>query len=104
MGQRIGRQRGWGLIVMLVALAIVAWLYKDALKAYLMLPSAPTVTTKAGSPMTRELEAGGLGADAPDLSATPVPPRTAIDRARGVEGTVMRGAEQRANQVDGATR
>jgi hypothetical protein len=104
MDKRVGRQGGWGLIVILVALAIVAWLYKDALKAYLLLPSESTVTTKAGSPLTRELEAGGLGTDAPDLSSTPVPPRTAIDRARGVEDTVKRGAEQRANQVDSASR
>ena len=104
MDQRIGRQDGWGLIVMLVALAIVAWLYKDALKAYILLPSEPAVTTKAGSPLTRELEVGGLGAEAPDLSTSPAAPRTAIDRARGVEGTVMRGAEQRANQVDRASR
>ena len=35
MRQRKGRQGGWvGLVVILLALAIVAWLSKDALKQY----------------------------------------------------------------------
>ena len=46
MVSRIGRQGGWvGLIVMLLALAIVAWLARDALKAYGLLPGPATVTT-----------------------------------------------------------
>ena len=41
MDRRIGRQGGWvGLIVILLALAIVAWLSKDALKQYGLLSGA----------------------------------------------------------------
>ena len=43
------RQGGWvGLVVILVALVIVAFLAKDALKKYGLVPSASTAT-KAGS-------------------------------------------------------
>jgi hypothetical protein len=102
MDRRIGRQGGWGLVVMLIALAIVAWLYRGALKAYLPLPSPPSESTRAGTPVSKELAVEEVGA-ATINSSSPAPSQ-AIDRARSVEGTVMRGAEQRANQIDRAAR
>jgi hypothetical protein len=105
MDQHIGRQGGWvGLIVMLVALAIVAWLYGDALKAYLLPPSPPPAATKTGTPGAAARAAGGIGPADIDVSSPTVAPQTSIDRARGVEDMAKRGAEQQAGQIDGATR
>ena len=53
MDQRIGRQGGWaGLLVILLALLIAAYLYKDSLKAYGLL-SSPPVVTRAATPGER---------------------------------------------------
>jgi hypothetical protein len=89
---------------MLIALAIVAWLYGDALKAYLSPPSPPTAATKTGTPGAAARAAGGIGPADIDVSSETPAPRTAIDRARGVEDTAKRGAERQAKQIDGATR
>jgi len=103
MDQRIGRQGGWvGLIVILLALAIVAWLARDALKGYGLLP--PATTTKAGTPGERARAAAVGGVEATDTSPVTAAPQTAIDRARGVEDTVKRAAEHRVNQGDGVSR
>ena len=105
MDQRIGRQGGWvGLIGMLLALAIVAWLYGDALKAYLLPPSPPPASIKTGTPGAAARAVGGIGPVDVDVSSSTGSPQTAIDRARGVEDTVKRQAEQRANQGDGGSR
>jgi hypothetical protein len=105
MDQRIGRQGGWvGLIGMLLALAIVAWLYGDALKAYLSLPSQPAAIINTGTPGAAARAAGGIGPADIDVSSATVAPQAATDRARGVEGMVKRQAEQRANQGDGVSR
>jgi hypothetical protein len=93
-----------GLIGMLLALAIVAWLYGDALKAYLMPPSPPEATTKSGTPGAAARAVGGIGPVDIDVSSSTGAPQTAIERARGVEDTVRRQAEQRANQGDGVSR
>jgi len=103
MVSRIGRQGGWvGLIVMLLALAIVAWLARDALKAYGLLPGPATVTTKAGSPGERARAPAAV--DAMDPTSATVAPQSAIDRARGVEDTIRQQAEQQAKQAEGMTR
>jgi hypothetical protein len=105
MDPRIGRQGGWlGLIGMLLALAIVAWLARDALKAYLPLPLPPTATTQTGTPGAAARAAGGIGPVDIDVSSPTVAPQTALDRARGVEDMAKQGAEQQAKQIDNATR
>jgi hypothetical protein len=105
MDQRIGRQGGWvGLIGILLALVIVAWLYADALKAYLLPPSPPTATTKTGTPGAAAPAVGGIGPVDIDASSATPPPQTAIDRARGVEDMVKQGAEHQVKQIDSATR
>ena len=76
MNQRIDRQRGWiGMIGLLLALAIVAYLAKDALLKYGMLPSGDRTVIKAGTPgerarMPAAVDASGTtiecGAGGPD--------------------------------------
>jgi hypothetical protein len=96
-------QRGWaGLIVILVALVIVAVLAKEALKQYG--PASGAQTTKAGTPAERALAPGAGGGEAFDPGAAPASPASAIERARGVEDTLRRQAEERAARVDGTTR
>ena len=100
MRRRIGRQGGWvGLIVILLAPAIVAWLSKDALKQYGLLsgpgkPVEPTGMQRSPTP--------AAVADVPS-GATPSF-QAPIERARGVEDTVRRAAESQSRQVDETTR
>ena len=96
-----GRQRGWiGIVVILVALAIVAILAKDALKGY-GLTSGANVTTKAGSPGERARMPGAIAGEALDPGAAPTAPAGALERARGVEDMVKREAAERAARPDG---
>ena len=96
------RQGGWvGLIVVLVALAIVAFLAKDALKKYGLVPGTAT-TAKAATPGERSRAAGAMGVDATDLDrSAPQAPSGALERARGVEEMVQRQADERAKRMDG---
>ncbi len=98
-----GRQRGWiGLVMILVALAIVGYLAKDALKAY-GLSSAPKAATKAGTPGERTRAPGAIGAEALDLGSAPMAPASALERARGVEDMVKQQAAERDAKHDAAT-
>jgi hypothetical protein len=84
------RQRGWvGLVVLLLALVIVAVLAQTALKHYGLL--APSVNTSA-----REQATDGSG----QLDSATTTPRNAIERARGVENTVRRQADELGKQID----
>ena len=62
MDQRIGKQGGYiGLIVILIAILIVAWLAKDALKAYgLFAPAETVVPGRANTPAERARAAGAV--------------------------------------------
>ena len=98
------RQRGWaGLVMILVALAIVAFLAKDALKGY-GLATRPAATTKAGTPAERARAPGAGGVEALDLGSAPTAPTSPLERARGVEDMVKQQAGERAARVDGAAR
>ena len=82
-------ERGWGLLIVLLALAVVAFLARDALTTYL----GGVSRTAAPPPRT---------AQDPHREATPsepAPPRP-VERARGVEDTVARGAEERAKALE----
>ena len=94
-------QRGWvGLVVVLVALVIVAFLAKDALKQYGLTPKE--TMTKAGTPAERARAPGAAaGIEAVDLDSAPSAPSSALDRARGVEEMVKRQADERATRMDG---
>ena len=102
MNRRIGRQGGWvGLIVILLALAIVAWLSKDALKQYGLL-SGPG---RAGEPtgLQRSPTPAAVSDFSGSTNATPSY-QAPIERARGVDETVRRAAEAQTRQVDETTR
>jgi len=100
MKQHKGRQGGWvGLIVILLALAIVAWLSKDALKQYGLLSGPgkamePTGLQRSPTPAAVSDYSGGA---TPSFQAP-------VERARSVESTVLRGADVQSRQVDDATR
>jgi len=65
------RQGGWiGLVVMLVGLVIVAFLAKEALKQYGVLPGKPPIAEKAATPGERARAAGAMGVDALDLDSS----------------------------------
>ena len=97
MHGRRSREGGWvGMVVLLLALLIVAWLAKDALKSYgLMGQATTTVTTKAGTPGERArapaaVDATGVAAE----SAAPAP-TAPLDRARGVADMLKQQEGQR---------
>jgi hypothetical protein len=95
----LARQRGWaGLVMILVALAIVAFLAKDALKGY-GLASRTAAPTKAGTPAERARAPGAGGVEALDVGSAPAP-----ERARGVEDMVKQQADERASRLDAAAK
>jgi hypothetical protein len=87
--KRATTQGGWiGLVVILVALVIVAMLSQSALRRYGLLGSAGTAAVARP------------GADAALPRGAASPPSTPIERARGVEDVVKRGAEDNARRID----
>jgi len=98
MKQHIDRQRGWvGMIVLLLALAIVAYLAKDALMKYGLVPGDPTAI-KAGTPgerarMGAAVDASGTLVD----SASPAAPASVLDKARGVESMLKEQEDKRSS-------
>ena len=86
------RQRGWaGLVALLIALAIVAFLAKDALMRYAL--SSTTAARKA----TADERARNPYAprDANEIRSAPTP----IERARSVDDIVKRAAEEREQKM-----
>ncbi len=99
--QTIGRQRGWvGLVVILLALVIVAYLAKDALRAYL--PAAATAEPARQGERTRLPPAAvdASGTAGPSTPSFLVP----VERARGVEATVQQQADETRGRIDAQTR
>lgn len=93
-------QRGWvGLVVLLLALVIVALLAQSALKQYGMVPG----TTPAAN--SGDLQRGPGVSPAPlDPSAGTPAPTTPIERARGVERTLQRDAQDLSRRIDEQTK
>ena len=91
------REGGWvGMIVLLLALAIVAWLSKDALKQYaFMAPATTNVKTEAASPGERARAPGAVDASGATVESAAPTPTAPVDRARGVESTIKRQEGQR---------
>jgi hypothetical protein len=84
------RQRGWvGLVVILLALAIVALVARTALKQYGLLddPAKPRPAA-AGTSETEQ--------------AAAMTPRNALERAKGVEEMVKQGAAAQQKNIDDA--
>jgi len=92
------RQRGWvGLVVLLLALVIVAVLAQTALKHYGLLAPADTTTAKASARM-QVPDASG------QVDAATMTPRNALERARGMENTVRKQADEQGRQIDDAAK
>jgi len=88
------RQRGWaGLIVLLIALVIGAFIAKDAFKRYGLLPGSATAA-KAGSPAQRQQST--IDALPSDASSVPSAP---IERARSVEETIKTQVDEQAKRM-----
>jgi len=96
MNQRIDRQGGWvGMIVLLLALAIVAYLAKDALVKYGLMSGMGTNATTATPGERTGSPAAGVVDSADPTAATPTP-ANALERARSVEGILKQESEKRA--------
>ncbi len=96
MDRRMSRQGGWiGMIVLLLALVIVAWLAKDALKKYGMMPDAETTVIRAGTPGERTGSAAAGDVERADPTTSTPAPTSAIERARGVENTLKQESGRR---------
>jgi hypothetical protein len=104
MNRRVDRQGGWvGMVAVLLALLIVAWLARDALKQYgLVPPSDAPVESARPTGYQRSPTPAAVSADPPS-GATPSF-QAPVERARGVEETVRREAESQSRRLDDATR
>ena len=84
------RQRGWvGLVVILLALAIVALVARTALKQYGHL-AEPAKPRPAATGATETEQAAAMT------------PRNALERAKGVEEMVKQGAAAQQKNIDDA--
>ena len=79
-----------GLVVILLALAIVALVARTALKSYGVLGDSDKAR-HAAAPGANETE-----------QATTITPRNALERARGVEDMVKQGAIEQEKRIDAA--
>ena len=104
MKRRIGRQRGFlGLIVILIALLIVAWLSMDALKQYgVMSGVGPTPKSAPGAQPARG--PGIAGTDSREVTTATPAPVNALDKARGLESAVREQAVDQSRRIDEATK
>jgi hypothetical protein len=93
------RERGGvGFIVILVALVIGALIATQALKQYGLASQA--AASKAAGPVERPAPAAA-GIEAQGIDTAPPTASGALERARGVEDTLRRQADERAAQMDG---
>lgn len=91
------RQRGWaGLIGLLLALLIVAWLGRTLLTR--LLPQASTETRHSQHAGNR-VPGSAAPADL-DATTTSPSPRNALDRARGLESAVRDQAADIEKRID----
>ena len=95
-------QRGWvGLVVLLLALAIVAVLAQTLLKQYGALGGADS--TKSARPGDTSRAAGQLAPAPIDTTTTPAP-ASALERARGLESAVQQQAQELGKRIDDASK
>jgi hypothetical protein len=99
MDPKIGKQGGWvGLIVLLLAVLIVAFLAKDALLKHGMLGGAETSASRAGTPGERTRSPAAGVVEQTDVSGATPAPASALDRARGLQDTLQKESEKRAGE------
>ena len=84
-------ERGYALLIVLVALAIVGWLARDSIRQ--MFATMTSGATKAESRV-----------QPPPVDATQATPAAAtpVERARSVEDTVLQRAQQSGSRIDAA--
>jgi len=105
MNRRIGRQRGFlGLVVILIALLIVAWLAVDALKQYGVMSGAGSPTKAAPAAERMRGPGAGVTEAAPDVTTATPAPMDALSKARGLEGAVREQAAENARRIDEGTK
>ena len=86
------QQGGWAFLIVLVALAIVAYLARDSLGQLF------AMITRASTPGEARLPAGAQPAsDSTQAIQVPVAP---VERARAVEGTVRDQFDQMSRRID----
>jgi len=100
MRQR-SRQAGYlGLVVILIAVLIVAWLSVDALKRYGLMSGVGTPAKTAPSAERARGPGVGVTDAAPDVSAVTPAPLDALDKARGLESAVREQAAEQSRRID----
>ncbi|HVE50555.1 MAG TPA: hypothetical protein VNG69_13185 [Casimicrobiaceae bacterium] len=86
------RDRGWAFIIVLIALAVVAFLARDALMQYFGLARNAAATSESRLP---------AAARAPVDPTQATPAITApVERARSVEGAVQQQADDLAKRIE----
>jgi hypothetical protein len=89
------RQRGWvGMLLILVALVIVAALAQTALKRYGLLG---TDSARVSSRQPGSSEAAATGSATSSMQAP-------VERAKGVEATILQGAAEQNKRLEEQTR
>ena len=86
------QQGGWTLLVVLIAVALVAFLARDSLLAYL------GTASRAGSSLDSRVPPSAIPASDP-LQSTPAP-GAPVERARAVEDTLRQQFERTGRAVD----
>jgi hypothetical protein len=90
------KQGGWvGMIVLLLALVIVAYLAKDALRKYGLMPTGDATVIKGATPGERSGSAVTGATERMDPTTASPAPTTALDKARALEGTLNKAAQGR---------
>ena len=99
-----GSAGGSGLIALLIAVLIVAWLAKDALRDYGLLPAQDEEAVESREPtgLQRSPTPAAVSESPPGGASTSY--QRPLERARSVESTVTRGAEAQGRRIDDATR
>jgi hypothetical protein len=89
-------QGGWAFVVILIALAIAAFLARDSLLSYF------GTATRAAGAMDSRLPPGARAAT--DATQSTLAPAAPLERARGVEDLVQKQAEELGRRIDAADR
>ena len=88
----LGEQGGYAFLIILIALAIVAWLARDSILQYV-----GTLNRSVPKAETRLPPGAQAGGDATQATPTPTTP---VERARSVEDVVRQQFEQTGKRID----